>query len=380
MTEIARLRDHLPGLEILTASEDAGSHSRVTETEFAHPPAAVIFPRTTGEVSQVMQFAGEARIPVLTRGSQQGIRESKPETGGILISLARMNRILEFDARNLTLRAEAGAMTRTIASAAGDADLFYPPESGFDETATIGGSVEENAGGLRGWKYGVTRDYVMGLQVVLASGDVLSTGNKCVKDVAGYPLKDLFIGTEGTLGIITEVLLKLIPRPPSRKSLFAAFASAEDAAVAAAAILAARVIPATLELLTAAAINRSAELAGFIPSGGTGAGLLMESDGHPAAVDEEAQIMADLAKQHGAASIRTASDPEDAALRKILSETLRPDSNCPPTCGSTLAGEHLTIRPQAENGVAIMRRMKAAFDPEAMLNPGRTPALEAYAC
>ena len=130
-----------------------------------------------------------------------------------MLCLAQMNRILEVDPKNLTLLAESGATTVSIAEAAEQAGLFYPPDPGSMKISTIGGNVAENSGGLRGLKYGVTRDYVMGLEVVLPDGEVMFTGNKCVKDVAGYSLRDLFIGSEGTLGVVTKVLLSLIPKP-----------------------------------------------------------------------------------------------------------------------------------------------------------------------
>ncbi len=146
-----------------------------------------------------------------------------PVAGGVLLCLVQMNRVLETNGRNLTLLAEAGAGTADVAAAAEKAGLFYPPDPGSMKVSTIGGNGAENSGGLRGLKYGVTRDDVMGLEVVLASGETLWTGNKCVKDVAGYTLRDLFIGSEGTLGIITKVLLKLIPKLAARRTLLAIF-------------------------------------------------------------------------------------------------------------------------------------------------------------
>ena len=155
---------------------------------------------------------------IVPRGSGTGLSGgSIPVEGSIVLCLTQMNRILEVDSRNLTLLAEAGATTLSIAEAAAQAGLFYPPDPGSMKISTIGGNVAENSGGLRGLKYGVTRDYVMGLEVVLPSGEVIFTGNKCVKDVAGYSLRDLFIGSEGTLGVVTKVLLSLIPKPAAEK-------------------------------------------------------------------------------------------------------------------------------------------------------------------
>src|SRR5260370_11267241 len=160
-----------------------------------------------------------------------------------------MDKIRETDCANLTILVEAGATTLKIADAAVAAGLFYPPDPGSMKISTIGGNVAENSGGLRGLKYGVTRNYVMGLEVVLPDGEILWTGNKCVKDVAGYSLKDLFIGSEGTLGVITKVLLRLIPRPAAKKTMIATFAQMDQAAQTASEIIAAQIIPSTLAFL-----------------------------------------------------------------------------------------------------------------------------------
>ena len=160
-----------------------------------------------------------------------------------------MDKILELDRANLTMLVEPGVTTLQIADAAAAAGLFYPPDPGSMKISTIGGNVAENSGGLRGLKYGITRNYVMGLEVVLANGEIMWTGNKCVKDVAGYSLKDIFIGSEGTLGVITKVLLKLIPKPAAKKTMVATFAQMDRAAEAVSAIIAAQIIPCTLEFL-----------------------------------------------------------------------------------------------------------------------------------
>jgi glycolate oxidase len=170
--------------------------------------------------------------------------------------------------------------------------------------STIGGNVAENSGGLRGLKYGVTRDYVMGLEVVLPSGEVIFTGNKCVKDVAGYSLRDLFIGSEGTLGIITKVLIALIPKPAARKTLLATFDQMEDAAHAVSAIIEAKIIPCTLEFLDRVTINCVEDYVKLGLPREAAAVLLMESDGHPAAVEEEAARMVEICKSLGAREVK----------------------------------------------------------------------------
>jgi glycolate oxidase len=223
-----------------------------------------------------------------------------------------MNAILEVDPRNLTLRAQPGAITQRIDEAAAAHGLFYPPDPGSQRISTIGGNVAENSGGLRGLKYGVTRDYVMGLEVVLADGQIVRLGTQCVKDVAGYSLKDLFVGSEGTLGIITEVLLKLVPRPQARQTMLALYDSIEDAAETVSAIVASRIIPCTLEFLdrvTASCVEEFARVG--LPTD-CDAVLLMETDGHPAAVADEAQQMEAIARAHRAREVRTARDDAEA--------------------------------------------------------------------
>ena len=179
--------------------------------------------------------------------------------------------------------------------------------------STIGGNVAENSGGLRGLKYGVTRDYVMGIQVVLPDGELVFLGNKCVKDVAGYSMKDLFVGSEGTLGIITEVLLKLLPRPKARRTMLALYASMEAAAETISAIIAARIIPCTLEFLDRMTVGCVEDYAKIGLPTDVEALVLMETDGHPVVVEEEAARMMELAKKCGAREVTIAADEQEGA-------------------------------------------------------------------
>jgi glycolate oxidase len=276
-------------------------------------PGAVVFPRSTTEVVACLRVARAHGRAVVTRGSGTGLSGgSVPIPDCLVVCLAQMDAILDVDARNLTLRAQPGAITQRIDAAAGAHGLFYPPDPGSMRISTIGGNVAENSGGLRGLKYGVTRDYVMGLEVVLPDGRVARLGNKCVKDVAGYSMKDLFIGSEGTLGVITEVLLKLVPRPAARQTLLALYDRIEDAAETVSAIIAARIIPCTLEFLdrmTAQCVEDFAHVG--LPTD-CAAVLLMETDGHPAAVAEEAAEMTRIAIANRAREVRRARDEAEA--------------------------------------------------------------------
>ena len=300
---------------LLVEPEDLIPYSFDGTAALRERPEAVVFPRTAAHVAECVKVAAGRRLPVVTRGSGTGLSGgSIPSPGSLVLCLAQMDAILDVDPRNLTLRAQAGAVTQRIDEAAARYGLFYPPDPGSMRISTIGGNVAENSGGLRGLKYGVTRDYVMALEVVLADGRVARFGSSCVKDVAGYSMKDVFIGSEGTLGIVTEVLLRLVPRPPARRTLLALYDRIEDAADTVSSIVAARIIPCTLEFLdrvTAGCVEDYAHVG--LPTD-CAAVLLMETDGHPAAVEDEARQMAAIARAHSARDVRLAKDDAEALL------------------------------------------------------------------
>jgi glycolate oxidase len=301
---------------VLTAPEDLIPYSFDGTAALRHSPGGVVFVRSTEEVAAVLRLANETRTPVVTRGSGTGLSGGSvplPDGNCLVLGLVKMDRILEVDRANLTLLCEAGALTQTIADAALGAGLFYPPDPGSMKISTIGGNVAENSGGLRGLKYGVTRNYVMGLEVVLPDGEVLWTGNKCVKDVAGYSLRDLFIGSEGTLGVITKVLLRLIPKPAAKQTLLATFAQMDQAAQTVSDIIAAQIIPCTLEFLDRTTIACVDDYARIGLPRDCEALLLMETDGHAAVVAGEAAQMAEIARKNGCVEVRIAQTEAEAA-------------------------------------------------------------------
>jgi glycolate oxidase len=299
---------------VLVEREDLIPYSFDATAALRKVPEVVVFPKTTGEVAAVLKLSQKHRVPVVARGSGTGLSGgSVPVEGAVVVCLVKMDRILEVDARNFTLRAEAGVLTQAVYDAAEAAGLFYPPDPGSMKISTIGGNVAENSGGLRGLKYGVTRDYVMGLEVVLADGEVCRLGSKCVKDVAGYSLKDLFVGSEGTLGIVTEVLLKLVPKPASRQTLLATYARMDAAAGTVSAIIAAKIVPCTLEFLDRKTL-RCVEA--FTHAGlpvDAEALLLIEVDGHPAAVADDAARIREICAENGATTVRVAADAAEAS-------------------------------------------------------------------
>jgi glycolate oxidase len=298
---------------VLTKIEDLIPYGFDGTAALKGAAGVVVFPQNTEQVAACVKLAAAEGIPIVTRGSGTGLSGgSVPSPDAVVLCTVNMNRILDVDPKNLTLRAQPGAITQKIDEAAAAHGLFYPPDPGSMKISTIGGNVAENSGGLRGLKYGVTRDYVMGLEVVLPSGEIVRLGNACVKDVAGYSLKDLFIGSEGTLGIITEVLLKLLPRPAARRTMLATYERMEDAAETVSAIIAEKIIPCTLEFLDRMTIRCVEDYAKIGLPLDCEALLLMETDGHPAAVEDEAAQMAAIARNHGAREVVTAKDEAES--------------------------------------------------------------------
>jgi len=299
---------------VLTAREDLIPYAFDGTAAMKEMPGCVVFALSTDEISAVLKLANDTGTPVVTRGSGTGLSGGSVPSGDcIVLCTVKMERILEVDAANLTMTVEPGVTTIQIAEAAEKAGLFYPPDPGSMKISTIGGNVAENSGGLRGLKYGVTRNYVMGLEVVLPDGEVMWLGNKCVKDVAGFSLKDVMIGSEGTLGVITKVLLKLIPKPAAKKTMVATFDAMDHAAQTVSDIIAAQIIPCTLEFLDRTTIHCVEDFAKVGLPLDCEALLLMETDGHPAAVAEEAGKMEELARANGAKEVRVAKDDAEAA-------------------------------------------------------------------
>jgi glycolate oxidase len=338
----------LPKDRILSADEDLIPYSFDGTAALSQRPLAVVLAVNTDEIARLLRWANETRTPLIARGSGTGLAGgSIPTPGSVVLGLGRFDKVLELDRRNLTLLVEPGVTTQTIFDCADQAGLIYPPDPGSMKISTIGGNVASNSGGLRGLKYGVTKDYVMGFEIVLPSGEIAWIGNKCVKDVAGYSLREVFIGSEGTLGVFTKILLRLLPKPAAKKTLLAVYARMEDAAETVSAIIAHPIIPCTLEFLDRTTLNCVEDYAKVGLPREAEAVLLMESDGHPAVVAEEAEIMARLARKNGAIDVRVAETVEEslrlatarrsafAALARVAPTTILEDVTVP---RSELAG------------------------------------------
>lgn len=292
-----------------------------------HPPAAVVFAHDRADVQRVLRFASERRIPVTPCAARTGkAGGSLPLFGGIALSLERMDRILAFRRDDLTMVVEPGVRTGAVMEAAEEVGLFYPPDPNSWETCTIGGNVATNAGGPRALKYGVTKDYVLGLEAVLPSGEVIRTGRQTIKGVAGYDLTHLLVGSEGTLAVITEVTLELIPLPRHVRTALCIFPDAVAAGRGIAEVLAAGILPRTLELFDDCAIA-SVGRAGIFPEG-AGAAVLAETDGgDPDEVMQSLERLGSICLEAGAEDVLVASTEAQRrelwASRRQVSEALR---------------------------------------------------------
>ncbi|MBV9132639.1 MAG: FAD-binding protein [Chloroflexi bacterium] len=272
-------------------------------------PDLAVSPASTDEVAQIVKLAKERKTPIIARGASSGLAGGTiPESGGIILNLARMNQIVEIDTDNVCVTAQAGVVTLQLQQAVEKAGLFYPPDPASSRQSTIGGNVATNAGGPRCLKYGVTRDYVIGLTVVLASGDILKLGGKVTKNATGYQLMQLFVGSEGTLGIVTEVTLKLAPLPRARVTAVATFEKLAQASQAVSRIMASGILPATLELMDGTTINVVEDFLQMGLPRHAEAMLLLEQDGTDAGVARaDVDRMAEVCRALGAAEVTVAT-------------------------------------------------------------------------
>ncbi len=310
---VSALRKIVDAERVLSDPEDLVTYSFDGTPHLMGAPAAIVHPVNTDEVSNILRWAYENDVPIVPRGSGTGLSGgSVPIQGGVVLSTVRMDRILEIDEENLTVLAETGVVTANLASEVEKRGLFYPPDPGSMKISTIGGNVVENSGGLRCLKYGVTEDYVLGLEVVLADGEVFWTGSKSKKDVAGYNLKKLLVSSEGTLGIMTKVLLRLVPPPAASKTLLALFPDMVSAGKAVAGIIAGKIIPCALEFLDQVTINCVEDYSKIGLPRESGALLLIQTDGYPAQVEEEGEKIRTVCFDNGATDVKVAQNQEEA--------------------------------------------------------------------
>lgn len=316
-----RLIGELKGIvgerNVLTSPEELLCYS-YDSTVLQHLPEVVALPKTTDEVAASVELANRERIPIVPRGAGTNLAGGTiPIQGGIVLSLTRMTQILEIDTVNVVAVVQPGVVTGRLQAEVAKKGLYYPPDPASLKVTTIGGNVGMNAGGPHALKYGVTSDYVMGLEVVLPSGAVIRTGGKAIKNVTGYNLTQLFVGSEGTLGVVTEIILRLIPQPRASGSVLAAFSDLDDAATLVNRILQAGVTPAVIEIMDHMTIQTVDD---YLQTGlprDAAALLLIQVDGVREAVEQELKIVAEMCQDAKATPIEVArTEDEEEALWK----------------------------------------------------------------
>ncbi len=329
-------------------------------------PAVVLHPTTTAQVSAILRLADRERIPIVPRGAATGLAGGAvPVAGSICLNLARMNRILSISAPDSVVMTQPGVITAALQKAVETQGLFYPPDPASLHMCTIGGNVSTNAGGPRCLKYGVTGDYVLGLEVVLPGGRVMRTGGRTIKNVSGYNLTQLIVGSEGTLGVVTEMTLQLIPRPIAQATALAAFAKLPEACEAVGRILASGITPLVTELMDHEVMRAIADLQqsrGQPPAFSLEAAalLLVAVDGDKNAVECDIEVIADVLRQSGATSVQRARSPEEA---EVLWEIRRSVSPAVIRLGNSRFGEDIVVpRGQIPQMVALVKQIAQKYD------------------
>jgi glycolate oxidase len=436
---------------VLSSPEERKCYSYDARLDGAMPDL-IVFPQSAEEVSRILVLANTNKFPVIPRGQGSGLTGgSVPIQGGVVLSMMKMNRILQIDTENLIAVVEPGVVTFVLQQEAAKKGLMYPPDPASHKYSSIGGNVGECAGGPNSLKYGVTRDYVLGIEAVLPTGEILNLGVKTMKGVVGYDLTRLFVGSEGTLGVVTKITLKLVPLPETKVTILGLFREVEDAAITVSSIIAARIVPSTMEFMDRASVWCAEKASPMGVPEDTGGLLLIEVDGNQASVMAQAEKVKKIVTEHNAIRCDVTQDPAESdklwqARRtlsqatynlnpvKIAEDVVVPRSEIPTLIralekmekkfqvpilsfghagdgnfhvsimiqdtveyreraeeavkeifaetirlGGTLSGEHgvgLSKAPYIDmelspDSIAVMKKIKAVFDPNNILNPGK---------
>jgi glycolate oxidase len=295
------------------SEEDKRVYSFDATPIFEQKPEAIVFPEDEGQISGILKLANEEKFNIVPRGAGTGLSGGAvPVENCVLIVTTRWNKILEIDTKNLTATVQPGVVTGHLQNEVEKLNLFYPPDPGSMNVCTIGGNVANNAGGLRGLKYGVTKNYILGTEMVLPNGDLLKTGGKNFKDVAGYNLKDFIVGSEGTLGIITKIILKLIPVPANSITMLAYFNKLPDSAKSVSEIISSNIVPSMMEFLDNTTINCVEDYTRVGLPRNSEAILLIEVDGRGSIVEEDAETIINILKRNNASLVKKASSINEA--------------------------------------------------------------------
>lgn len=328
--DLTALRALVGAEYVLTDDETRSAYGHDETEDLAFPPEVVVRPSGAVQIAGILRLAARRRLPVTPRGGGTGLSGGAlPVFGGISLSLERLNRIIEIDTRNQQAVVEPGVITQKFQEEVEAAGLFYPPDPASRGSCQLGGNLAECAGGPRAVKYGVTRDYVIGIEAVLPSGEIIRPGARVLKNVSGYNLTQLIIGSEGTLAVITKILFRLIPLPRHRQIMLVAFDRLEDAAAAVAGIFQQGITPSALEFMERAAVKAAEERQGKVfPNGGAGAQLFIEVDGnHAGALAGDVEAIAAVVEKHGALDVLLADDRQKIAdvwaLRRGIGEAVK---------------------------------------------------------
>ncbi len=293
--------------------EDKISYSYDATPLISKLPEAILFPQNENQIQKIIQLANEEKFSVVPRGSGTGLSGgSIPIENSIVLVMTHWNQIIEIDTDNLTAFVQPGVITGQFQNEVEKLDLFYPPDPASNNVCTIGGNVAENAGGLRGLKYGVTKNYILGLEAILPNGDFIKIGGKNMKDVAGYNLRDVLIGSEGTLAIFTKILVKLIPKPTKSVTLLAYFDKLIDSAKSVSDIIASHIVPAMMEFLDNTTINCVEDFSHIGLPRNAQAILIIEVDGKGNIVDEEAEVIQNILRKNNASYLQISKTEEEA--------------------------------------------------------------------
>ncbi len=307
---IDRLRQIVGEKWVLTSPEDLVCYG-YDASYVQNRAGVVVLPESAQQTSEIVQLANQERIPLVARGTGTGMSGgSIPDEASLVLSVTRMNRIKEIDLVNLVAVVEPGVITAELQAEVESRGLFYPPDPASLKQSTLGGNVAEGAGGPRCLKYGTTKDYVLGLEVVLPTGEILRTGGKLMKDVTGYNLTQLFVGSEGTLGIITEIILRLIPKPASKRTAMAIFPRLEDATQTVTNLLGAGILPSTIEIMDNTTIRVVEEYLNMGLPVEAGAILIVEVDGREEAIVPEIEQVGRVCQRSGASEVKVATTEE----------------------------------------------------------------------
>jgi glycolate oxidase len=330
---VERLRQVVGAANVLTDADTMEPYSHDEVVGLRANPEVVVRVTSTKQVSQIFQLAQQERIPVTPRGAGMGLSGGAvPVCGGIILSLEKMNRILEIDKENLMVTVEPGVITGHLHQAVEAEGLFYPPDPASLDSCSIGGNIAEGAGGPRAVKYGVTKDYVCGLEAVLPSGEIITCGGKLVKNVTGYNLIQLLIGSEGTLAVVTQITLRLLPLPKLRVDLLVPFDNFQAAADTVSDIIAQRIVPTTIEFMERDSVLACERYLGKeLPFHDAAAHLLIQLDGnHREAIDADYDQVADICLDNGALDVLVALGPRDQErlweARRAIIDALKKES------------------------------------------------------